>query len=95
MQKILIGMTREVKRNPRFFFNENDDASERYNKDNVKENENDIETRIFPKPTFEMPHNLSLISLYTIPFMLSFLVFDFNFISQVSKTLMFSNIIQN
>jgi hypothetical protein len=66
-----------------FFFNENDDASGRDNKDNAKDNENNIETRIFPKPTLEMPHNLSLISLYANPFMLSFLVFNFNFISQV------------
>ncbi len=66
-----------------FFYNENDDVSERYNKDNAKDNENNIETRIFPKSTFEMPHNLSLISLYATPFMLSFLVFNFNFISQV------------
>jgi len=60
-----------------FLFNENDDASGRDNKDNAKNNE----TRIFPKTTFEMPHNLSLNSLYESPFMLLFFVFNFNLIS--------------
>jgi hypothetical protein len=55
-----------------FFFNENDDASGRDNEDNAKDNENNIETRNFPKTTFEMPHNLSIIFLYASPFMLLF-----------------------
>jgi hypothetical protein len=65
----------------KFFVNENDDASGRDNKDNARDNENSIEIRNFPKTTFEMPHNLNLISFYASPFMLLFLVFNFNFIS--------------
>jgi hypothetical protein len=38
-----------------FFFNENDDASGRDNKDNAKNNENNIETRIFPKQPLRCP----------------------------------------